>query len=130
MGSGWQCWARVWKGGVVLCLCELRIWIICVDGRPMHLYIVLGGYLHIFGALRVQSCCTLSISASYRVFVGGRYHKSRLVCMWLSDIASLYEEQWQSSSGSVWLACPHFPLQPCLYISSVYSAFFVLTINK
>ena len=34
----------------------------------------------------VQSCCTLSISASYHVFVYGRYRKSRLVCEWLSDL--------------------------------------------
>ena len=34
-GSGCVVWARVWvvKGGVVLCLCGLIIWIICVDGR-------------------------------------------------------------------------------------------------
>ena len=30
-----------WKGGVMLS------WIICVDGRSMHLYIVLGGY-HVY----------------------------------------------------------------------------------
>ena len=36
--------------------------------------------------LSVQSCCTLSISASYCVFVYGRYRKSRLVSVWLSDL--------------------------------------------
>ena len=30
-------------------------------------YIVLGGYLRILDAHNVESCCTLSISASYRV---------------------------------------------------------------
>ena len=30
--------------------------------------------------------CTLSISASYHVFVYDRYHKSRLICVWLSDL--------------------------------------------
>ena len=35
---------RVWRGGVVLCLCEFRIWILCVDGRSRYLCIVLGGY--------------------------------------------------------------------------------------
>ena len=40
----------------------------CVDGRSRYLYIVLGGYLRILGAPSVQSCCTLWISVSYRVF--------------------------------------------------------------
>ena len=35
-----------------------------VDGRSRYLCIVLGGYLRIIGAHSVQSCCTLSISAS------------------------------------------------------------------
>ena len=52
----------------------------------MYLYIVLGGYLHILGALSVQFCCTISISASHCVFVYGRYRKSRLVCALLSDL--------------------------------------------
>ena len=34
----------------------------------------------------IKSCCNLWISASYRVFVYGRYRKSRLVCVWLSDL--------------------------------------------
>ena len=29
----------VWRGGVVLCLCELWVRIICVDGRSRYLYI-------------------------------------------------------------------------------------------
>ena len=40
-------WSRVWRGGVVLCLCELRVWIICADDRSSYLCIVLGGYLRI-----------------------------------------------------------------------------------
>ena len=48
---------------------------VCVDGRSRYLYIVLWGYLRI-----------LWISASYHVFVYGRYRKSRLVCVWLSDL--------------------------------------------
>ena len=72
----------------MLCLCELRVWILCVDGSSRYMYtcIVLGGYLLILGAPSVQSCCTLSISASYHVFVYGRYRKSRLVCVCLSDL--------------------------------------------
>ena len=75
-------WARVWRGGLVLCLCEMRVWIYCVDCRSRYLCIVLGGYLRIIGAPIVKSCFTLSISASYHVFVYGRYRKSRLVCVW------------------------------------------------
>ena len=35
------------EGWVVLCLCELGVWIICVDGRSRYLCIVLVGYLRI-----------------------------------------------------------------------------------
>ena len=37
---------------------------VCVDSRSRYLYIVLGSFLRILGAPSVQSCCTLSISAS------------------------------------------------------------------
>ena len=47
---------------------------------------VLGRFLRILGAPSVQSCRTLWISASYRVFVYGRYRESRLVCVWLADL--------------------------------------------
>ena len=70
-----------WKNGVVLCLCELFVLIFCVDDRSRYMYILLGGYLHIICAPSVQSSSTLSISASYRVSVYGRYCKSGLVCV-------------------------------------------------
>ena len=35
------------EGGVVLCMCELWVWILCVDGRSRYLCNVLGGYLRI-----------------------------------------------------------------------------------
>ena len=66
----------------------------------------------VYYAPSVQSCCTLLISASYSVFVYGRYRKSRLVCAcdcrtWIClDITRFYEEQGQPSSGSEWPACP------------------------
>ena len=82
---------------MVLCLCVLWVWITCVDDMSMYLYSVLGEYLHILVAPSVQSCGTLSISASYRVFVYGRYHKSRLVVVGLLDIARFYEELCQPS---------------------------------
>ena len=41
-------------------------------GRSRYLYIVLGRYLRILGTPSVQSCCTLFISASYRIFVCDR----------------------------------------------------------
>ena len=40
-------WTRVGRGEVVVCLCEVRFWILCVDGRSRYLCIVLGGYLRI-----------------------------------------------------------------------------------
>ena len=46
------------SGGVALCLYELLVWILCIDGRSRYLYIVLGRYLRIIGAHSVQSCCT------------------------------------------------------------------------
>ena len=69
--------------------------------------IVLGGYLRILSAPSVQHCCTLSISASYRVFVYDKYRKSRFVWVWIRlDITHFNEEQRQPSSGSAWPACP------------------------
>ena len=58
----------VWKGG------WCYVWILCLDGGSWYLCIVLGqgGYLHILGGPSIQSCCTISISASYCVFVCGR----------------------------------------------------------
>ena len=38
---------RVGSGGLVSCLCEVSVWILCVDGRSRYMCIVLGGYLHI-----------------------------------------------------------------------------------
>ena len=38
---------RVWRGGVMLCLCEMWVWIICVDVRFRYLCIVLAGYQRI-----------------------------------------------------------------------------------
>ena len=57
-------WIRDWRGGVVLCLSEVWVWIVCLDGRSRYLCIVLGGYLRIWGAHSVISCFTLWISVS------------------------------------------------------------------
>ena len=35
------------SGSMGWCLCEVRVWILCVDGRSRYLCIVLGGYLRI-----------------------------------------------------------------------------------
>ena len=35
------------EGWVVLCLCEVRVWNLCADGRSRYLCIVCGGYLRI-----------------------------------------------------------------------------------
>ena len=90
MGCGGVC--RKWVGCLYQCLegwggvMSVCVRILCVYGRSRYLYTVLGGYLRILGAPSVQSCCTLSTSASNHVFVYGRYSKSRLVCVWLSDL--------------------------------------------
>ena len=48
VGGEWVgTWTRVWRGGVVLYMCELLVWIICVDGRSRYQCIVHGGYLRI-----------------------------------------------------------------------------------
>ena len=92
LGCGWFRWGvgrgldHSLEGWVVLCLCELGVRILYADGRSRYLYIVFGGYLSILGTPSVQSCCTLWISFSSRVFVYGRYRKSRLVFVWLPDL--------------------------------------------
>ena len=79
-------WTRVGTGGVMLYICGVWVWILCIDGRSRYQCIVLGGYLQIWGAPSVQSCCTLWISAFWHVFVYGRYHKSTLACLKLLDL--------------------------------------------
>ena len=68
----------------------MSVWVVSPDylcrWQSRYPYIVLGGYLHILGAPCVQSCFTLWISDSNRVVVYDRYSKSRLVCVWLSDL--------------------------------------------
>ena len=42
-------WTRVWRGEVVLCLCDLRVWIICVDGPGICILCQVGtcaSYVH------------------------------------------------------------------------------------
>ena len=93
LDQGWDRW-------VVLCLCEVWVWIICVDNRSRYMCIVLGGYLHIWGAPSVQSCCTLWISTFWHVFVYDWYHTSRLVCLKLSD------RDWSRHHPLLWAAAP------------------------
>ena len=72
-------WARVWEDGVVV-----KSEILCVDGRSRYLYFMLGGYLRILGAHSVQSCCTLSISASYLYLsVADIANPDLFACIWL-----------------------------------------------
>ena len=100
--------AWVWRGGVVLCLCELRVQIFYVEGRSRYLFIVFCRYLRTLGETSLQSCCTLWISTSYRVFVYGIYRKFRLlfVCgcrTWIClHITRFYEEERQPCRVSAW----------------------------
>ena len=81
--------------------CELRVRILCVNGMPRYLYIVLGRYLRILGTPSVQSYCALSIYASYRVYVSGIVNPDLFACGYQSfiDNSHFYEEQCQQSSG-------------------------------
>ena len=57
-----------------LCRWQVQVSVYCARWRPAFLW-----------CNSVQSCWTLSISASYRVFVCGRHRKSRLAFMGLSE---------------------------------------------
>ena len=75
-------WPRVWRGGVVLCLCELSVWILCVDGRSRYLCSVLG-------ASEVHPVFNPVAPYGYLLpNMYSRYRKSRLVCLMLSDLDS------------------------------------------
>ena len=107
IGGEWvEAWTRVWMGGVVLCLCEMWVWILCVDGRSRYMFIVIGGYLRIWGAPSVQSCFTLWILLpNMYLFIADITNPDSFVWCCLG-ITRFYEEQRQPSSGSAWLACP------------------------
>ena len=62
-----------------LCRRQVQVSVYCARRISAHLRCILD-------ASRVQLCCTLSISASYRVFVCCKYRKSKLACVWLSDL--------------------------------------------
>ena len=49
------------KGWVVLCLCEMWVHILYVDGRSRYRYIVLGGYLGIFMWHHMDICFLICI---------------------------------------------------------------------
>ena len=65
-------WSGVMSVQVVsldfVCRCQVQVSVYCARRIPAHLR-----------CISVQSCCTLSISPSYHLFVYGRYRKSRLV---------------------------------------------------
>ena len=77
----WLTWASGrWCG--VMFVCVLSLHYLCGLSVQVSVYCA----RNILGAPSVQSCCTLSISASDHVFVYDRYCKSRLACVWLSDL--------------------------------------------
>ena len=69
-----------------MCRWHVQLSVYCAKRIPAHL-----------GCTQFQPCCTLTISASYRVFVCGRYRKSRLVCVWLSDLDMSRHRPFQST---------------------------------
>ena len=60
-----------------LCILQVQVSVYCAGRIPAH-----------HRSPSIQSCCTLSIYTSYRVFLYGRYCKSRLVCVLVSDLDS------------------------------------------
>ena len=60
----------------------------------------------------IQSCCTLWISASYRVFVYGRYRKS--ICLWVVIGPGFVSTSpaFMRSSVFTWPACQNGKLAP------------------
>ena len=119
VSTGVGAWTRVWKGGVVLCLCELWARIICVDGRFRNLYSVLGGYLRIlgdpvfnpvapYGYLLPNVYLIMADIANPDLFV---WCCRTWICL---DITRFYEEQHEPSSGYAWPACPKRYIGPPL----------------
>ena len=64
-----------WEGGVLLCMCVVSLDYLCRWQVQVSVYCV-DGYMRILGSHSVQSCYTISISESYRIFVCSRYCKS------------------------------------------------------
>ena len=79
-GMYWGGGVCVWQGGLVLCLFAVRMDYACRWQVQISVYCD-RRTLRILSAPSVQSCCTLSIHASYRILVCVRYHKSILVCV-------------------------------------------------
>ena len=79
-------------------MCVLRGWIICVDGRSRYLYNLVGGFLRFLGAPSVQSCCTLLIHASYRVFVCGKLASDHLPIITTINTTQSYLQQHREHS--------------------------------
>ena len=103
---GVTAWTRVtaWT-----CMCELPR--CTVHWTRISIHWILDFKQLLLLLLLLLSCGTLWISAFWHIFVYGRYHKSRLVCLKLSDLDwsrhnPLCEQQRQPSSGSACPACP------------------------
>ena len=66
VGGKWvEACTRVWRGGVVLCMCKLSVRIICVYGRSRCLYIVIGVCVWFVSGLVLTSPAFVRSSASH-----------------------------------------------------------------
>ena len=87
------------ESGVVLCMCDLRVWMFCVDGMSWYLYIVLCGH-PVFNPI---APCRYLLPTVY-LFMADIAKTDMFVCScrtWIClDITRLYEEFCQPSSGS------------------------------
>ena len=98
-------------GGVVLCMYELCVRILCVDGRSRYIYIysVLGGYLCILDAPSVNPVAPYRyLLTTMYLFMAYIANTNLFVCGWRTwiclDIIGFYREQRHLSSGPAWLA--------------------------
>ena len=59
--GGWLSCTRVWEGVVVLCICMVCVWMICVDGRSRYVYCAWRIPVH----LRCNQCSILLLPYVY-----------------------------------------------------------------
>ena len=77
----------------MLCLYELLDWILCVDGRSMYLYIVLGGcsiLLHLIDICFIPCICIWQISQIQTCFSDGT------VCVAV-DLSAAFDTVWHNN---------------------------------
>ena len=101
---------------LVLCLCELRVRILCVDGRSRYLYIVLGGYLLIYWCTQCSILLHLiDICFLPCIFLWQISHIQTGLCVVLGPVFVSTSPAFMCSSASC-PAGPHIRLAQKRYI--------------